>query len=89
MVHVIDAILKPYSAEETTLAVDDKKMKLLMVILNEIGRKTSMMEKMERDATSMLSRADQLQMKINRLEKMRRQPKRKEEPIKATLPQEV
>ena len=71
------------------MAVDDKKMKLLMVTLQEIGRKTSMMEKMERDAVSMLSRADQLQMKIAELEKMRRQPKRKEEPSKATLPQQV
>merc|ERR1712142_1235766 len=77
-----------HSAKETSLEVDDQKMKLLMVTLKEIGRKTSMMEKMERDATSMLSQADQLQMKINKLEKMRRQPKRKEEPIKATLPQE-
>merc|ERR1712142_1209860 len=73
-----------HSAKETSLEVDDQKMKLLMVTLKEIGRRTSMMEKMERDAVSMLSRADQLQRKIDKLEKMRRLPKGKEEPIKAT-----
>ena len=43
-------------------------MSLLMATLQEIGRKTTLMEEMEQDARSMLMRADDLQKQIEKLE---------------------
>ena len=47
---------------------DGQRLKLLMVTLKEISRKISMMEVMEQDASSMVSRTDVLQGRINDLE---------------------
>ena len=72
---------KPSSGDVTEKEKEEQRLNLLMVTLKEIGRKTSMMEEMEKDARNMLSRADVLQKRIKNLENMKK--KRDEEQRKA------
>ena len=51
---------------------EEEKLNLLMATLQEIGRKTTLMEEMEQDARSMLMRADDLQKQIVKFEKSKK-----------------
>jgi hypothetical protein len=68
---------------------DEEKLNLLMATLQEIGRKTTLMEEMEQDARSMLMRADDLQKQIEKFEKskkLREEAERKAEKKVAAVP---
>merc|ERR1712087_620532 len=62
------------ASKDLVVKQDDKhaqKLQLLMVTLKEISNKISMMEVMEQDASSMLSRTDALQTRIKDFENLK------------------